>query len=256
MVITATFWERGSWGSSSPTARHGMPLRPSASRICRRWARVRLSTAMSPKPTSPALGLAAAAAVHGKVARAADDPLEAHHDLLGLAGRGGAGDQLHRRPVPARPEAGRAATSDGCAAARIWSVEPVAGLEPHLGGARVGVGEAGEVAGPGAAKAVDRLVRIADGAQAGAARRQQRDERGLDVVDVLVLVDADRRQRARQLRRRRRVGGEQLIRPQHQVVDVDGAPLLEQLLVALRSPAAARGSPASTAQGRTSAWRG
>src|SRR4029077_19536727 len=56
---------------------------------------------------------------------------------------------------------------------------------------RVVGAEAEEDADVGAAEAVDRLVGIADGAEIGAGGSEDPEERGLERIDVLVLVDRD-----------------------------------------------------------------
>ncbi len=74
MVMIATFWDRGPWASSSPTARQGMALRQGLESILA----LGLGTAQHrhvPEIDVRQLGLVAPPRVDGEVAGSADDPL-------------------------------------------------------------------------------------------------------------------------------------------------------------------------------------
>ena len=73
-------------------------------------------------------------------------------------------------------------------------------LEPDDGCPFEGPGEVVQMTGIGAPKAVDRLGVVADDRQSAAGRRQQADDVDLERIDVLVLVDEDVVEQARQLR--------------------------------------------------------
>ncbi len=73
-------------------------------------------------------------------------------------------------------------------------------LEPDDRGALEAPGQLVQMAGIGAAKAVDRLCVVPDDRESPPGRRQQPDDVDLEGIDVLVLVDKDMVEQARQLR--------------------------------------------------------
>ena len=76
-------------------------------------------------------------------------------------------------------------------------------LEPHDGRVRESLGHGEQVLGPGAGERVDRLVVVADDAEVVAVAEPEVEERLLEEVDVLVLVDGERAVLARGTSRRR-----------------------------------------------------
>ena len=108
---------------------------------------------------------------------------------------------------------------------------PVADAELAGGGGRVVLAEPQEEADVSAAKAVDRLIRVADGGQARPVPGQQPQQLVLGGVDVLVLIDADHRPAPAQAPGGVRVRAEQGHGELDEAVEVDQAPrgqLLDQ----------------------------
>ena len=85
------------------------------------------------------------------------------------------------------------------------------------------------VAEVGAAPLVDRLIRIADDREVAVHLRQAPDQQVLRPVRVLVLVDHDEPELSRVFRANLRRLFEQLDRLQQQIVEIEGAALLERI---------------------------
>ena len=104
-------------------------------------------------------------------------------------------------------------------------------FEPHhLGGGKV-VLEFQDVADAGAAPSINRLVRVAGGADVLAAQCQAAGDHVLRVVGVLILVDQHVAEAVFEVRPEVRIVAEQEGRLEQQVVEVDRLLLFEQLLV-------------------------
>ena len=179
-------------------------------------------------------GARRAPAVERKKAHAADHALDRLHDgggFCALARRGLDGDALvhvahhvGERFLLARVDHLRRGGDDGAAGAIVAG-------EPHDLGVWMIALEPVEARRIGAAKAVDRLVGVADDADVAAGRRQQREQPILLLVDVLEFVDRDRGEARPPECREAGIVGQGVHRQRNEIVEVDPIAHRECLLV-------------------------
>ena len=202
--------------SGAGANRQGTPTRPRTRRTTASWSWVRARTAWSDQ--------AAPASARRRIA-AATASASARSIVVGGERRDGAVG--HRRPGRGhvgRSEGGRGGRHD-LGRAPVVGVE-VDDLEPgdH-------VGQRGEQSGVGAVPPVDGLVRVADGAQVGAAAHECVHQAELRRVDVLELVDGQVPVAPVGLLGEGGVVEQQVGGPQQHVVEVEEAAPGEAVLV-------------------------
>ena len=197
-----------------PTTSTGIPRASSAARSAGNWDRLRQSTAMSAARTPAAAGRPARAGRPGPCpAAGASSAADLRGDPGRLVRRGlqqgadhpPAPGPLRRRdqprhlaaPPPAAPPGSGGGVQDPPGVAEAGGQQPdlrpacraCRARRPRPGGHREVGDEPAQVAGAGAAPAVDRLARVADGGDRVAAAEQRLQQHQLGVAGVLVLVE-------------------------------------------------------------------